>query len=156
DRGHRVVLRHLSTGQEREYPLPSSVFSETIDFCPDGGALVVGGYKAPRAVALRVQLDRGGVAEIDLGLRDARPVCVGDALIYLRYESDDSFAIIRRSFDTGKEVTLYRGATGGLYRSPKGDRIAFTVRSDSERVFVMSAGGGQAKAVASSPLLRLN
>jgi len=156
DRRHRVVLRHLSTGQEREYPLPSSVFSETLDFCPDGRVLVVAGYKLPYAVALRVNLDSGGVDEINLGPREGRPVCVGDALIYLRYESDDKFAVIRRSFDTGKEITLYRGATGGLYRSRKGDRIAFTVRSDSERVFVMSAAGGQPKAVASSPLLRLS
>ena len=154
DRGRRVVLRHLSTGQEREYPLPSGVLTGALNFCPDGRTLLVAGQDRSHSFALRVHLERGGVEEIDMGSRPSRPVCVGDAMIYLRYEAHDSSAIIRRVLETGKETTLYRGATGGLYRSPRGDHVAFTVRTDSERVFVMSSGGGRPKAVASAPLPR--
>jgi Tol biopolymer transport system component len=157
DHGHRVVLRHLSTGEEREYPLPSSVMTGALDFCPDGRTLLVAGQttQALRGVALRVQLERGGVEQIDMGSQPSRPVCVGDAIVFLRHEANNSFAIVRRSFDTGTEITLYRGASRGLYRSPKGDRIAFTVHADSERVYVMSAEGGRPRAVASSPVIRM-
>ena len=138
DRGHRVVLRHLETGQEREYPLPNSVVTGALDFCPDGRSLLVGGYRQLQGLALRVHLERGGVDEIDLRSRPSRPVCVGEATVYLRYETGDTAVIVRRSFDDGKENILYRGAaTAGLWRSPKGDRIAFVARSDSDRVFVM-------------------
>jgi len=161
DRGHRVVLRHLGTGQEREFPLPDTVTTGPLDFCPDGRSLLVTGYTRVHALALHVQLERGGVEQIIMGPRASRPVCVGDAMIYLHYEANDSAAIVRRSFDTGQETTLLRGtsslfnpSTGGIYRSPRSDRIAFVERTDSERVFVMPARGGPPKAVASSPLLR--
>jgi serine/threonine protein kinase len=153
DRSRRVVLRHLATGEEREYPLPVGVTAGTIDFCPDGQTLLVSGYKQPHAVALRVQLNRGHVDEIDMGLRPSRPVCIGDAMIYLRYNGPDSASIVRRTFATGGEVTLFRGATGGLFRSPKADRVAFNVLTDSDRVYVMSLHGGEPKLVATAPAL---
>lgn len=165
DRGHRVVLRELQTEQEREFPLPSTVTAVggALDFCPDGRSLLVTAYSQPHALALHVQLERGGVEQIIMGPRPSRPVCVGDAMIYVRHDANDSAAIVRRSFAAGQETILLRGpsslfvvgGTGGLYRSPHADRIAFTERTDSERVFVMPARGGAPKAVASSPLVRV-
>jgi hypothetical protein len=44
--GLRLVLRELSTGNEREFPLAGGLNGPmTIDFCPDGRSLIVAGYQ---------------------------------------------------------------------------------------------------------------
>jgi serine/threonine protein kinase len=155
--GRRLVLRELSTGNEREFPLGGSRIAPTVDFCPDGRSLIVAGYQGTRGqVVVHVNTEHGRTEQVSVVAEATTPaLCVGNDndLLYVgaRKPSEPS-RILRRSLLTGAESLVYRGPPARLEfaRSPDGSRIAILTRprtglvewnGDVQLVTVTVAGG---------------
>jgi serine/threonine protein kinase len=158
DRGRRLVVREQATGAEREFPLGGSLGAAAIDFCPDGGSVVVTGH-GTESVAFRVDVDRGGIERLPLE-SPHRVVCLGDEIAYYQQPAVEPHLLLRRSLATGAETVLFGGpGTSGdplartLARSPDGTMLAFEVTGGEEaRLTVVPSQGGEAVVVATSPV----
>jgi serine/threonine protein kinase len=155
--GHQLVLRELSTGNEREFRVAGPMIDATIDFCPDGRSLILAGYDATGVVVLRVKTAVGGAERISVPMDPFTPVlCVGNDndLLYAKVRQvDEPSRVVRRSLLTGAESLVYRGppARLELARSPDGSRIAVLTRPRTAasqwhgdvRLVVVPAVGGR-------------
>ncbi len=155
--GRRLVLRELTTGAEREFPLDvGSLGVATLDYCPDGRTVLVTGFDGRNPTTFAVNVDRGGAER--LPVISSRAVCLKDGrdVVYLEHESKQgSRSVVRRSLATGLETTLYGGPIlqPHLARSKDGSHIAFVAMGTNDaRLLVMPSTGGEAATVASSPL----
>jgi serine/threonine protein kinase/Tol biopolymer transport system component len=159
DQGRRLVLRHMTSGAEREFPIGASLSSPGLNFCPDGRSVVVPGLERSESVVYHVNLDRGGAERF--ALPATRAVCLagGRDIIYLRYldvSRRRHYEVVRRSLATGAEMRLHEGPAheSELTRSADGSRIAFVeMRDDQAHLVVMPSTGGDPVTVASSPII---
>jgi len=133
--GRRLVLRELSTGNEREFPLGGSRIAPTVDFCPDGRSLIVAGYQGTIGqVVVHVSTEQGRTEQIPVAAEATTPAfCVGNGsdLLYAgARKPNEPSRIFRRSLLTGAETLVYRGPPARLTFSPSpdGSRIAILTR----------------------------
>ena len=169
DRGRRLVLRELDGGTEREFPSLAYLLAPAIDWCPDGSAAIVTGYlNEATATAFRVDLRRGSTERLSLAWPE-RMLCVGPGgdIVYLRgglgattgwsTRPGQTRALVRRSAETGAETILFDGSVDSypMARSLDGAQIAFVETDAREaRLMVMPSSGGDARVVATSPVMR--
>ena len=145
------MLRDLTSSVEREFPIPPNALARSIEFCPDGRSVVLGG-----AGLYRVPLDRGGAEPlVTEAIRYA--VCVGTDVIYIptgRVPAPNGLRVVRRSLVSGEETELYHGMAALLQRSPDGQQIAFVQVGQTEaRLVVMPVTGGNVVTVATAPIV---
>ncbi|HSC29796.1 MAG TPA: protein kinase, partial [Vicinamibacterales bacterium] len=158
DRGRRLVLRDLATETEREIPIASRLIYMNLAFCPDGeDAVVTGLTSLARYVAYRLDLAHGGVEPLTLNSA-VNAVCLGADIVYVQQNPDGrTRTLMRRSTGTGTDAVLHAASVSDspLARSPDGSRIAFMEWGETEaRVMTMSASGGEAVEVATTPVER--
>jgi serine/threonine protein kinase/dipeptidyl aminopeptidase/acylaminoacyl peptidase len=153
--GRRLVLREVSTGNEREFPLQGSLSgAPSIDFCPDGASLIIAGFQAASSgvVVLKVNLERGGAQRIPVAAASGSSVlCVQhNDLLYTAVAGPGLPArIIRRSAATEAETIVFEIPARHLEfaRSPDGTRIAILPQGESRwwhafPFFIVPTGGG--------------
>jgi tetratricopeptide (TPR) repeat protein len=147
DAGRRLVLHERATGAEREFPLASRLAYPTLAFCPGGRTAVVTGLgERYRQKAYRVDLERGGVEDLEL-TRPVHAVCLSSEIIYIQQSLDGATNVLmRRSLDTGAEAVLHESVSPNhLDRSPDGSAIAFLEMGKTEaRVLAIPSRGGDA------------
>jgi serine/threonine protein kinase len=160
--GARLVLRELSTGTEREFPLAGRLLGPTIDWCADGRSLIVSGWQEGKAnTVLRVNTERGGAEHLPVAAEQSTSaLCVGndnDLLYAAAREPDEPSRILRRSLTTGAEKLVHQGPAHRIEfsKSPDGSRIAILTKPgrwglpwhEDTRLVVAPTDGGPAVAV---------
>ena len=161
DSGRRLVVREVSTGIEREFPISdASLMVPALDLCPDGRTAIVSG-STPRAVVIRVNLDRGGAEPLAISpaaFGGTRAVCIGNGqeIVYAVRDPAAANRLVRQSLLTGAEMTVYRGPIGrDVVRSSDGSKIAFVALGEQARLLVTPSSGGEPVQVATSPIARI-
>jgi dipeptidyl aminopeptidase/acylaminoacyl peptidase len=158
NQGRRLVLRHLTSGAEREFSVGGSLQRAGLDFCPDGRSAIVAGFEKDESVVYRVNLERGGAERFEVPAGFAVCLAEGREIVYLRPLGQTTlYQVIRRSLVTGAENPLHGGPVlqVALARSPDAGKIAFVELGDDEaRLVVMPSTGGKSQTVASSPVQR--
>ena len=158
DQGRRLVLRHVTSGAEREFPIGASLLRPGIDFCPDGRSVIVSGSAQSGGVVYRVNVDRGGAERFEIPTAGAVCLAEGRDIAYLRAVGPQRYEVVRRSLETGAETKVSDGPVNqlGLTRSPDAGRITFVEMHGTEaHLVVMPLNGGEPVTVASSPVLNI-
>jgi tetratricopeptide (TPR) repeat protein len=145
----RLVIRELSTGQEREIPFGAQLSSgyAQADWCQSSDALIATGYQnAP--VAYRVNVKDSSVQRLPI-VPGSAGLCVGEGQDVIYVPSPAENSIVRRSLVSGRETTLFTGGVRSVARSMDGTRLAVVAwdqNADTARLFTMSAAGGDVSA----------
>lgn len=161
-----LVIRTMTTGEERDIPLPKEVLTGNLAnaprWFPDGRSLLVFGYLAKDAgLFYRVDL-ASGKAEV---VREAKGVSGnaglgasaispdGRTLFYIA-SATDPFAgqtnLIRFEIDSHRETVLKSGAGNSLALSPDGTQLVLLFGDGTPggcHLQVMLASGGEAREV---------
>lgn len=165
-RGRRLVLRDLASGSEREFPIGGSfAFVVSVDWCPNGQAVLVTGFQRTYATT-RIDVSRGGAERLPLADPFlTRCLGVGDDVLYaqlIRDPRNPKFRLARRAVTAGTETTLVESGNleyssvirrPSVIRSPDATAIAFVEQDSAEAwLVVMPVAGGAARIVARSPM----
>lgn len=161
-----LVIRTVTTGEERDIPLPKEVLTGNLanapSWFPDGRSLLVFGY-LPRGAGLFYRVDvASGKAEV---VREAKGVSGnaglgasaispdGKTIFYIASATDPFTGqtnLIRFEIDSHRETVLKSGAGNSLALSPDGTQLALHTYDGTPagcHLEVMPVTGGEARVV---------
>ena len=161
-----LVIRTVTTGEERDIPLPKEVLTGNLanapSWFPDGRSLLVFGY-LPRGAGLFYRVDvASGKAEVvreakgvsgNAGLGASAMSPDGKTIFYIASATDPFTGqtnLIRFEIDSHRETVLKPGAGNSLALSPDGTQLALHPHAGTPagcHHAVMPVTGGEARVV---------
>jgi Tol biopolymer transport system component len=152
--GSTITIRTISSGEERDIPIPISPVRQ-LGWFPDGSALVVPGLDANRKPTVsRVDIKSGVATTIvqrdDMAIGQASVTRDGRSLVYFGYTKDTSLVVVRDLL-TGQERVLTKSpAATGMAVSVEGKLVAVTMTADGmggAALAVIPVAGGEPREI---------